>query len=92
MTQGVNTNALSHICVVYNNSQEIKVNGGVHHRSALSTPLIILIIWCREIIDSRLESAIKVEVTCIPLAEAVKWQSVLMIKRPARHSGSYCQS
>ena len=37
------------------------MNGGVHHRSALSTLLIILIIWYRETIDSRLESAIKVE-------------------------------
>ena len=53
------TNALSHICVVYNYSQETKVNGGVHHRSTLSTLHIILIIWCRETIDCRLESDIK---------------------------------
>ena len=53
----MNTNALSHVCVVYNCSQKNKVNGGVHHCSALSTLLIILIIWCRETIDSRLESA-----------------------------------
>ena len=57
----MSTNALSHICVVYNYSPEIKVNGGVHHRSVLSTLLIILIIWCRKTIASRLESAIKVE-------------------------------
>ena len=57
----MNTNELSHICVVYNYSQETKVNGGVHHHSALNTLLIILIIWCRETTDSRLESAIKVE-------------------------------
>ena len=59
VTQGVMTNALSHICNVYNYSQETKVNRGVHHRSALSTLLIILIIWCKETIDSRLESNIK---------------------------------
>ena len=57
----MNTNALSHICVVYNYSQDIKVNGGVHHRSALSTLLIILIIRCRKTNASRLESAIKVK-------------------------------
>ena len=61
ITQGVNTNALSYICVVYNYSQEIKVNGGVHHRSVLSTLLIILTIWCRETIDSRPDSAIMVK-------------------------------
>ena len=55
------TNKLSHICVVYNYSQEFKVNGGVHLRSALSTLLIILIIWCRRTNASRLENAIKVE-------------------------------
>ena len=52
---------LSHICADYNYSQEIKMNGGVHRCSALSTQLIILKIWCRETIYSRLESAIKVE-------------------------------
>ena len=57
----MNTNELSHICVVYEYSQETKVNGGVHHRSALRTLLIILILWCRDTIDSRLESAIKVK-------------------------------
>ena len=61
VAQGVNTNVLSHICVVYNYSQEIKVNGGVHHRSVLSNLLIILIIWCRKTIASRLESVIKVK-------------------------------
>ena len=57
----MNTNALSHICIVYNRSKEIKVKGGVHHRSVLSTLLTILIIWCRETIDSRSKSAIKVK-------------------------------
>ena len=61
VTQGVNTNALSHICVVYNYSQEINVNVGVHPRSVLSTLLIIMIIWCRITIASRLESVIKVK-------------------------------
>ena len=63
-THGVNTNALNHICVDYNYSQEIKMNGGVHRCSSLSTLLIILKIWCRETIDSRLASAIKVEIQC----------------------------
>ena len=45
----------------YNYNQKIVVNGGVHHRSVLSTLLIILIIWCRDPIDSRSERAIKVE-------------------------------
>ena len=49
VTQGVNTNALSHICVVYKYSQEIKVNGGVHRHVVLSTLLIILVI-CKETI------------------------------------------
>ena len=57
----MNTNALSLICFVYNRSKEIKVNGGVRHRSVLSTLLTILIIWYRETIDSRSKSAIKVE-------------------------------
>ena len=61
VTQKVNTNAQSHICVVYNYSQEIKVNGGACQRSALSTLLIILMIWCRETIDIRQQSDIKVE-------------------------------
>ena len=59
VAQGVNTNALSHICVVYNYSQENRMNGGVRHWPVLSTLLVILIIWCRESIDSRLESSIK---------------------------------
>ena len=59
--QGVNTNGISHICVVYNYRREIKVNGGVHDRSVLSALIINLIIWCRETIDTRLKRAIKVE-------------------------------
>ena len=57
----MNTNVISHICVVYNYSKEIKVKGGDYHRSVLGTLLIILTIWCRKIYDSRLESAIKDE-------------------------------
>ena len=81
------------------------MNGGVHSRSALSTLLIILLIWCKNTIASRLESAIKVEPDKLEVVASFYYLSDMLsvgrgcevavstrIQRPARHSGSYCQS